>query len=51
MANTPKQPLNAPKHQPPQVPKPGGGTQERSRNEDGEWRHKRNDAGHPRRSK
>ena len=32
----------------PQVPKPGGGKQERDRNNDGEWRHKRSDAGKPR---
>jgi hypothetical protein len=29
----------------PQVPKKGGGTQERDRNEDGRWREKRSDAG------
>jgi hypothetical protein len=32
----------------PQVPKEGGGEQERSRNKDGEWRKKRNDTGKPR---
>ena len=30
---------------PPQVPKKGGGTQERDRNKDGAWREKRSDAG------
>ncbi len=35
----------------PQVPKPGGGTQERDRNEDGAWRRKRKDAGKKRRRK
>lgn len=29
----------------PQVPKKGGGTQERDRNKDGAWRDKRSDAG------
>lgn len=29
----------------PQVPKKGGGTQERDRNKDGSWRDKRSDAG------
>lgn len=29
----------------PQVPKKGGGTQDRDRNKDGRWREKRNDAG------
>lgn len=33
------------KHKPPQVPKKGGGTQERDRNKDGRWRDKRSDAG------
>ena len=33
------------KAQPPQVPKKGGGTQERDRNNDGSWREKRSDAG------
>jgi len=33
------------KHQVPQVPAPGGGTQDRSRREDGRWREKRDDAG------
>lgn len=33
------------KSKPPQVPKPGGGTQERDRNKDGSWREKRSDAG------
>lgn len=33
---------------PPQVPKPGGGTRERDRNNDGRWREKRDDAGKPR---
>ncbi len=28
----------------PQVPKRGGGTQERDRNKNGRWREKRNDA-------
>lgn len=32
----------------PQVPKPGGGHQERDRNQDGRWRDKRSDAGKPR---
>lgn len=32
------------KHQPPQVPKKGGGTQERDRNNNGRWRDKRSDA-------
>ena len=32
-------------NQPPQVPKKGGGTQERDRNKDGSWREKRSDAG------
>lgn len=36
------------KHQVPQVPKKGGGTQERDRNKDGRWREKRDDAGKPR---
>ncbi len=31
--------------QPPQVPKKGGGTQERDRNNNGRWREKRSDAG------
>ena len=30
------------------VPKPGGGTQPRSRNDDGQLREKRSDAGKPR---
>lgn len=29
----------------PRVPKPGGGTQPRDRNKDGQWREKRSDAG------
>ncbi|MHA6781898.1 hypothetical protein ACVGOW_13020 [Pseudonocardia saturnea] len=29
----------------PQVPRPGGGKQERDRNKDGSWREKRSDAG------
>jgi len=29
----------------PQVPKQGGGTKERDRNNDGRWRDKRSDAG------
>jgi len=33
------------KSKPPQVPKKGGGTQERDRNKDGAWREKRSDAG------
>jgi hypothetical protein len=33
------------KHQVPQVPAPGGGKQDRSRDNDGEWRKKRDDAG------
>ncbi|MCW2738851.1 MAG: hypothetical protein JWN97_3495 [Nocardioides sp.] len=33
------------KAKPPQVPKKGGGTQERDRNKDGSWREKRSDAG------
>lgn len=33
------------KSKPPQVPKKGGGTQERDRNKDGSWREKRSDAG------
>jgi hypothetical protein len=33
------------KHEVPQVPAPGGGTKDRSRNEDGRWRDKRSDAG------
>ncbi|WP_281032992.1 hypothetical protein [Nocardia jiangxiensis] len=36
------------KHEPPQVPKRGGGTQDRDRNNDGRWRKKRDDAGKPR---
>jgi len=32
----------------PQVPKPGGGTRDRDRNNDGSWRKKRDDAGKPR---
>lgn len=36
------------KHQVPQVPAPGGGTKDRSRDENGEWRKKRSDAGKPR---
>jgi hypothetical protein len=36
-----------PKNQVPQVPKDGGGTQERDRNNDGRWREKRSDAGKP----
>lgn len=30
---------------PPQVPRKGGGTQERDRKNDGRWREKRDDAG------
>ena len=37
-------PKMAEKHEPPQVPKDGGGTQERDRNKDGQWREKRSDA-------
>jgi transcriptional regulator with XRE-family HTH domain len=33
------------KHQVPQVPAPGGGKKDRSRDEDGEWRKKRDDTG------
>jgi len=33
------------KHQVPQVPAPGGGKQDRSRDKDGEWRKKRDDTG------
>lgn len=33
------------KSKPPQVPKKGGGTQERDCNNDGRWRDKRSDAG------
>jgi len=36
------------KHQVPQVPAPGGGKRDRSRDQDGEWRKKRDDAGKPR---
>ena len=36
------------KHQVPQVPARGGGTTDRSRPKDGEWRKKRDDAGKPR---
>ena len=36
------------KHHVPQVPAPGGGKQDRSRDKDGEWRKKRDDAGKPR---
>ncbi len=32
----------------PHVPEQGGGTQPRSRNQDGSWRAKRSDAGKPR---
>ena len=32
------------KSKPPQVPKKGGGTKERDRNNDGSWRKKRSDA-------
>lgn len=39
------------KHEVPQVPAPGGGTKDRSRDDNGEWRKKRNDAGKPRRPK
>lgn len=35
-------------HQGPYVPSPGGGTEPRSRNNDGTWRGKRSDAGKPR---
>jgi len=35
------------KPKPPQVPKQGGGTQERDRNKDGRWRDKRSDAKPP----
>lgn len=34
---------------PAQVPKPGGGTRDRDRNNDGRWREKRDDAGKKRR--
>lgn len=37
-----------PKHEVPQVPAPGGGTKDRSTDENGQWRKKRSDAGHPR---
>jgi hypothetical protein len=33
------------KHQVPQVPAPGGGTKDRSRDKDGSWREKRSDTG------
>ena len=33
------------KHQVPQVPAPGGGQKDRSRDKDGEWRKKRDDTG------
>jgi len=33
------------KRKPPQVPKKGGGTKDRDRNNDGRWREKRDDAG------
>jgi hypothetical protein len=33
------------KHKVPQVPAPGGGTRDRSRDEDGRWREKRSDTG------
>lgn len=36
------------KHEVPQVPAHGGGTKDRSRDKDGEWRKKRDDAGKPR---
>ena len=36
------------KHEVPQVPAQGGGTKDRSRDKDGEWRKKRDDAGKPR---
>jgi hypothetical protein len=35
------------KRQGPYVPSPGGGTEPRSRNQDGEWRKKRSDAKPP----
>lgn len=38
-------PMAGSKSKPPQVPKKGGGTQERDRNKDGAWREKRDDAG------
>lgn len=37
-----------PKGKVPRVPKPGGGTRERDRNNNGRWREKRDDAGKPR---
>ena len=37
--------MAAKKHQVPQVPAPGGGTKDRSRDKDGEWREKRSDTG------
>ena len=40
-----------PKGQVPQVPAPGGGEKDRSRDKDGEWRKKRSDAGMPRPTK
>ncbi|WP_263283251.1 hypothetical protein [Nocardioides rotundus] len=40
-----------PRGKPPQVPKRGGGTQERDRNKDGRWREKRDDAGKKKGSK
>ena len=42
---------NPKKRQVPQVPAREGGTQDRSRNEDGRWREKRSDAGKHRPSK
>lgn len=36
------------KHHVPQVPASGGGKQDRSRDKNGEWRKKRDDAGKPR---
>jgi hypothetical protein len=36
------------KKQGPYVPNPGGGKQPRSRNDNGQWRGKRSDAGKPR---
>lgn len=43
--------LDKPKHQVPQVPAPGGVTRDRSRDENGQWRKKRSDAGKPRSTK
>jgi hypothetical protein len=35
-------------HQLPRVPAPGGGPRDRSRDDNGQWRKKRSDAGHTR---